>query len=393
VSGSSGPAPKDRTATEAIDRRTAEVTPSAGGAGNESQPSQDDGAALLDEVRRELLRYCVLPGDVYADAITLWVLTTHCLPAFEYAPRLILRSAEKRSGKSRVLEVVAALCHSPIRTVNASVSYIFRSLDGEHPPTLLIDEADALFGTKVKAEQNEDLRGLLNAGHQRGLMYGRTVGPQHVPTEFPTFAMAALGGIGRMPDTIEDRGVVVLMKRRKPSEPVQPYRRRRAEPPLHVLRDRMARWAQLHIGDLTDAEPRMPVEDRAADTWEPLVAVADTCGGNWPERARTAARLITTAAEATEDEVSTNILLLGHVRDAFRERGVSFLPSGELCDVLCAIEEAPWHDWELTPSKLGYRLRDYGVRTEHDKTGRRRGYRIEAFRDAWERFLPGTDGT
>ena len=34
------------------------------------------------------------------------------------------------------------------------------------PPTLLVDEADTIFGGK-NAEANEDLRGLLNAGHQR----------------------------------------------------------------------------------------------------------------------------------------------------------------------------------------------------------------------------------
>ena len=37
----------------------------------------------------------------------------------------------------------------------------------------------------------------------------------------------------------------------------------------------------------------MPVEDRAADTWEPLVAVADLAGGDWPELARHAAIVLT----------------------------------------------------------------------------------------------------
>ena len=44
---------------------------------------------------------------------------------------------------------------------------------------------------------------------------------------------------------------------------------------------------------LERAEPAMPVEDRAADTWEPLVVVADYAGGSWPDRARTAVLTLT----------------------------------------------------------------------------------------------------
>lgn len=117
----------------------------------------------------------------------------------------MVRSAEKRSGNSRLLEVIDCTCHRPLWAVNATVAAIFRSLGGDHPPTLLLDEADALFGSKKVAENNEDLRGLLNAGHQRGLRVLRTLGPKQEPCEFATFAVAALAGIGAMPYTIEDR--------------------------------------------------------------------------------------------------------------------------------------------------------------------------------------------
>jgi len=346
------------------------------------------GHELLDQLHTAITRYCVLPSAATIDAVVLWVAATHCLPAFDYAPRLVVRSAEKRSGKSRLLEVIDAVSHQPLRVVNASVSYIFRSLGTQHPPTLLIDEADAIFGTKVKAEQNEDLRGLLNAGFQRGLNYGRTVGPTHTPTEFPTFAMAALAGIGRMPDTIEDRGVVVEMRRRKPSERVQPYRRRRDEPALNDLRELLAAWGTSQLDTLTDADPTMPLEDRAADTWAPLVAVADAAGGEWPDRARAAAATITAEAAEHDAEVSLNVRLLGDVRGVFRDQGVPFLKSGELCTELRQLEDAPWGSFELNPSKLGRRLTEYGIRTGHSTTRTARGYRLEDFHDAFERYLP-----
>jgi hypothetical protein len=287
-----------------------------------------------------------------------------------------------------LLEVIAVLCHEPLRVVNASVSYIFRSLGGQHPPTLLIDEADALFGTKIKADQNEDLRGLINAGYQRGLSYGRTVGPAHVPTEFETFAMAALAGIGRMPDTIEDRAVVVQMRRRKPSERVEPYRRRRDEPALEALHARIAAWAAKQHDRLVEAMPDLPVEDRAADTWEPLVAVADSAGGTWPARARQAAEVLSAEADEHDGEASLNVRLLTDIRKTFTVAAVPFMKSAVLCEHLRAIEDSPWRDIDLNPSKLGRRLTDYGIRSGHNTARTERGYRLGDFLDAFERYVP-----
>ena len=49
----------------------------------------------------------------------------------------------------------------------------------------------------------------------------------------------------------------------------------------------------------------MPVEDRAADTWEPLVIVADLAAGAWPRLARAAcARMVTDETQAEEEHPS-----------------------------------------------------------------------------------------
>jgi len=247
-----------------------------------------DGAALLDDLLAALTRFVAFPDQYAAAATTLWIATTHALPAFECAPRLVATSPGKRCGKSRLLDIITATCHQPLTTVNASTAAVFRSIAGEHPPTLIIDEADTLFGNRRVAEQNEDLRALLNAGHQRGRPALRCVGPDQTPTPFATFAMAALAGIGRMPDTITDRAVNFTMRRRAPDEQVATFRSRRDGPPLEHLRQRLAAWATHHTDALTVAEPAMPVEDRAADTWEPLIALADEAGGDWPDVARSA---------------------------------------------------------------------------------------------------------
>jgi Protein of unknown function (DUF3631) len=356
-------------------------------------PTADDAIDLLDDIEVAVRRYCVLPSEHAYVAVVLWATTTHVLNSFDYAARLVARSAEKRSGKSRLGEVLAGVVHDPLRTVNASVAYIFRSLDKTKPPTILLDEGDAIFGTKVKAEQNEDLRGLLNAGHQRGLTYGRTVGPMHVPTEFPTFSMAFVAGIGRMPDTIEDRAVVLRMRRRKRDEPIQPFRQRRDNPPLFSLRDRLMVWAATVEDQLDGADPRMPagVEDRAADTWEPLLAVADQVGGHWPDRARVACLAMVADADMDEAEQSDGLILLADIKDRFECMTVSFMKSEILCHELCQMTESPWRDIELNPSKLGHRLSEYGIRSGRNTTGKERGYRRENFLDAWSRYLPEDD--
>lgn len=201
------------------------------------------GADVLDAVREVLTRFVVLPSSAATDAVTLWIAATHAVDHIEHATRLVIKSPEKRCGKTRLLDVLEGTVRAPIATVSASVAALFR-LIGEQQRTILLDEADTVFGTKKVAEQNEDLRGLLNAGFARGRTAIRCVGPNQVPTEFQTYAMAALAGIGDMPDTIEDRAVIVTMRRRAPGESVQPFRERRDRPTLDAVRERLHQWVE-----------------------------------------------------------------------------------------------------------------------------------------------------
>ncbi|ATL64929.1 DUF3631 domain-containing protein [Nocardia terpenica] len=378
---------------------TSDQTPDAGavdgfdGFDGFSRDGAPEGAAVLDEARALLAEYVILPSAEALDAVVLWCAATHVLSAFEYAPRLVIRSAEKGSGKSRLLELVDALVHQPLRSVNASISYVFRKVgaEAENPPTLLLDEADTIFKAGKHSDGSENLRGLLNAGFQRGMMCGRVGGQNNDQTkEYGTFAMAALCGIGRMPDTIENRAVVVAMRRRKPTEHVRPYRTRRDRPRFDQLRERLAAWAEV-IRDRLDGylPENMGVEDRAADTWEPLITVADAAGGDWPVRARRAARVMVAAAAEDDADESEGIRLLIDIRNVFAETGSAFLRSEHLCSHLRSIAESPWGDTGLTPRKLGWRLREYGIKADfEDATHRLRGYRLDQFTDAFERYAP-----
>ncbi|NVI93180.1 DUF3631 domain-containing protein [Actinomadura sp. BRA 177] len=349
-----------------------------------------NGAALLDGLRAALTRYVILPTPQAADAVTLWIAATHAQPAWPHAPRLVIRAPEKRCGKSRLLDVVEATCHAPFITVNSSPAAVYRSITDD-PPTLLVDEADTIFGPK--AEGNEDLRGLLNAGHQRNRPAKRYDANANRVESIPTFAMAALAGIGAMPDTIEDRAVVIRMRRRGPGETVAPFRHRRDRPPLRQLAADLAAWLRADLATLEAAEPPMPVEDRAADTWEPLVAVADYAGAHWPDRARAAVLALTADAD-DNDQMSTRLRLLTDCRTAFGTDNA--LPTAVLLDRLKADPEAPWGDYGpsgLTAMKLGVLLREYEIRSSTIRfpTGQAKGYQRVDFLDAWGRYCPAGD--
>jgi hypothetical protein len=351
-----------------------------------------DGTLILGQLHTALTRYVILPSPAATVAVVLWIAATHAQQAWQHAPRLVIRAPEKRCGKSRLLDIVEGTCHAPLITVNASPAAIYRAIGTDTPPTLLVDEADTIFGGK-NADANEDLRGLLNAGHQRNRPAIRwDAGTRSLET-IPTFAMAALAGIGAMPDTIEDRAVVIRMRRRGPGERVAPFRYRRDRPALTEIAAGLSGWLAAHLAGLERAEPPMPLEDRAADTWEPLIAVADLAAGDWPHLARTAAVTLTGDHDQAAS-VSDRIRLLADCRAAFGDADA--LPSTTLVTRLRADPEAPWCEPApgITPKRLATLLADYDIRSTPirfgEPTGQARGYYRADFTDAWARYCPPT---
>ncbi|MEV4418228.1 DUF3631 domain-containing protein, partial [Catellatospora sp. NPDC049609] len=351
-----------------------------------------DGAALLDRVHAMITRYVILPCPEAADAVTLWIAATHAQDAWAYAPRLVIRAPEKRCGKSRLLDVVEGASCNPLMTVNASPAAVYRSIGMGTSLTLLVDEADTIFGPK--AGENEDLRGLLNAGHQRGRPAIRYDANTQRVESIETFCMAALAGIGQMPDTIEDRAVVIKMRRRAPGESVKPWRIKRDRPQMLKLSAELSAWLKPLLPELETAEPVMPLEDRAADTWEPLIVIADSARGDWPARARAAALVLTGEAEKNAVR-SDRVRLLADCRTAFRDDEA--LPTATLIERLKEDPEAPWARYEntgLTPMKLAGLLREYEITSDTIRfgggVGQAKGYRAADFTDAWLRYCPPT---
>jgi hypothetical protein len=350
-------------------------------------------AQTLDSVHAFLGRFVIYPSREAHDAHVLWIAHAHVMDAWESTPRIAFLSPEPASGKTRALEVSELLVPNPVEAINVSPAYLFRKVGSEDgPPTILFDEIDTVFGPKAK--ENEEIRALLNAGHRRGAVAGRCVvhGKTVKTEEIPAYSAVALAGLGWLPDTILSRSIIIRMRRRGPGEAVTPFRRRIHLKEGNKLRDWLAAWAAGSVKDMTEARPTMPegIEDRNADVWEALLAIAEAAGEQWPKRANVAAVTLVTAA--ADKEPSLGIRLLSDLRDIFSE--YDQMTTAEVLNRLHALPEAPWNDLkgkQLNDRGLAYRLREYGVKSRTLNLGgenRAKGYAREDLYDAWHRYLP-----
>jgi hypothetical protein len=309
---------------------------------------------------------------------------------WDTTPRLAVLSKEPASGKSRVLEITENLVPRPVCSVNASPAYLFRRIaDSDGLPTLLYDEIDTVFGPKAK--ENEEIRGVLNAGHRRGATAGRCVlrGKEIFTEELPAYCAVALAGLGDLPDTILTRSVIIRMKRRAPHEQVEPYRRRIHSQEGHHLRDQIAAWCQ-QVADYIDWPVLPPeIEDRNADVWEPLIALADAIGAEWPALARAAA--VEHVRRSQEVSPSLGIKLLSDLREVFGHHDV--LSTATIIEALIKMDESPWEDLRGKPldaRRMARLLDQYGVHRKQVRVGswNGKGYIRQDFYDAWVRYLP-----
>ncbi len=344
---------------------------------------------LLEDVEAFVRRFIVFGSDAQVTAVVLWLLHTHAIGAAEVTPYLNICSAEKRSGKSRLLELLAALASSAVHVANISEAALFRMLGTA--PTLLVDEVDALFASN--GERTEALRGIINAGNRRGVHVVRCVGAKHTPSAFEVFSPKVLAGIdtGKLPDTIADRSIALRMKRKMAGEPVERLLWAKVRPEAEALRDRISEWAGAHVEALGAAEPDLPVQldDRAAEAWWALLAIADLAGGQWPDRAREAAKALHSAGG--EDD-SLGVQLLADVRSVFN--GHLAMHTKDLLEALNAIEESSWGGWHdgkgLRARDVAKRLRPFGLKSKKVKvdTESLQGYHRDDLEDAWTRYLP-----
>jgi hypothetical protein len=356
-----------------------------------------NGADVLRTVEHFLARFVAYPTEAAKVAHTLWIAHTWLMDAWESTPRIAFLSPEPGSGKSRALEVTELLVPRPLHAVNASPAALFRKVsDEDGAPTILFDEIDTVFGPRAK--DNEDIRGMLNAGHRRGATALRCVikGKDIDVVEFPAYCAVALAGLDDLPDTIATRSVIIRMRRRAPGEVIEPFRHRLNAAEGHAIANVLGEWTASVRHTVAEAWPTMPdgIEDRNADVWEALLAVADAAGEDWPDRARVTAVTLVTAS--SDRGGSLGVRLLTDIRQAFTANNTDKLSTTNLLDYLAALDESPWGDLRGKPLDgrgLSRRLARYEIKPKPLRIGEQvfKGYERNDLLDAWSRYLPATE--
>jgi hypothetical protein len=367
----------------------------------EPWPARVDGAALLNDLAASVRMFMSLPE--HADfAIALWTLASHIiLDHCHIAPILAVVSPEKRCGKTTLLGWLYRLVARPLQASNITASAVFRTVDA-YQPTLIIDEADSFLG-----ETGDELRGILNSGHTKDAAYViRVCGENLEPRRFSTWGTKAVALIGKLEgrySTLADRSIEIQLRRKLPSEKLMKLRHA-DEGHFNELARKCARFSVDHGAAIGKARPDIPdyLNDRACDNWEPLLAIADVAGGNWPRLARTVAMALSGGSESDDAAIgggSLGVQLLGDLRRYFDGGNSTCYPTATLLQHLIEIGEAPWATYAkgrpMTPRHLARLLHPYGIRPADIRIGNTvvKGYTVAAFTDAFGRYLPSIRNT
>ena len=347
------------------------------------------GADLLSEVAGTIRQYVIL-SDVQADAVALWAVLTWVHDSLEVAPFLNVSSAVKRSGKSTLVDVLGALVYRPLTSSGRiSSAALFRIIERDQP-ALLLDESDTFM------RDDPELAGVINGSQRRSMAYVyRCEGDNNEPCRYATWSPKAIVGIGNLPDTVTDRSIVIQLERKGSGDRVILWRHRDREA-LEVLRSKIARWIDDHRGEILSAlsivafPPGM--DDRQQDSWEPLLAIANVAGGEWPERTQ---RACTSLCASAGDKESAKELLLTDLHTLFEQRGnPETLETVDILNYLHNREDRPWCEWSrgkpMSPRALASQLKSFKIvpGTVWLDSGRSaKGYKRAPFLNVWSRYV------
>jgi putative DNA primase/helicase len=350
-------------------------------------------AQLLDELTSTILRFIVL--DIYqAQVAALWVATCWFIEVIDCAPIALINAPEKACGKTQLLTVLARLAPRTAQASGISPSVLFRMIEA-FQPTLFIDEIETVL------KENEELRGLINAGHTRDSAYvWRSVakGDDFEPKRFTVWGMKAIAGINaiKLAETVTSRSIVIELRRKTASESVE--RLRRAEASLfETLTRKLARFKDDFASEVQQARPDLPdaLGDREQDNFEPLLQIASVAGGHWLDTALNASLRL---SGAIQTPMSSANELLVDIQEIFDTKKVIRITTTELINALCEDAEKSWATYNrgkpLSPKQLSSKLKDYGIASNQKRPNQydnpSRGYDAEQFNDAFTRYLADT---
>lgn len=349
----------------------------------EAWPEKIDGESLFSDITNVFKKYIdLLEGN--AEAITLWTVFTYLHHRFHISPILTINSPVRGCGKTQLLTVLSELVNRPMPTSSTTAASIYHSID-DHHPTLLIDEGDTFIRRNGGVN---DLRGILNSGHNRSLAYvHRFNNKQRKVETISTWTPKAIALIGRLPTTVEDRSIIIRMHKRDPETKLERLNLSKLQDECRTLKQKILRWTldYEHCINTEMINNLGFLSDRAEDNWRPLLEIARVAGNSWLDKATQSARLISN--RHMEDEEDIGILLLTDLEKIYRDRNVDKMSSSEIATLLNDIEYRSWS--KFSKYQISRILGKYGVSSKNIRYGEKvlRGYQKTDLIPLWKRYI------
>jgi hypothetical protein len=300
--------------------------------------SSVDGSELLTGLSNAFRRFTVFQRPTDADALALWTVATYCVEKFDILPYMGVTAIASECGKSTTMEVLLYLVNRAVQSSSISGAAVYRVMECWPDITLLVDELDSF----LESNSNPELVGIFNAGHKRPFSYViRCVGDDNTPRRFNCFGPKAYGMIGRPPDTLLSRSIIVRLIRKDDTDTVEDLltsERPELLEEFTTFKRKIKRWAIDNIDKVASFKAiDTGLGNRARDNWRPLLKIAGVVGTDWMEKALAAAG--TTMLKRQESDL---VRLLTDLRNIFHTRHTKRIPSSLLVQDLLLQDVSGW---------------------------------------------------
>lgn len=213
------------------------------------------------------------------DLLTCFVLYTYFYPLFNAAPILQLWG-EMKTGKSKIVGLLALLCFNSVNSANISEASVFRLVEGRRA-TLLLDESEDL----MDSERGKAISNLLLAGYSKG---GETYRQEKVfatdrykTTSYNVFSpkvIANITGVSLAP--LRSRTIRIITTgaadKTKANRDINP-----SDSSFQSTRNKLFRMALLEFQRIEKSRDSLPVtglNDRSFGIWQGLLTIANIIG-------------------------------------------------------------------------------------------------------------------
>jgi len=363
---------------------------------------RDGSSVEPDELFRDLRQFVTdrihFLASWQATVVVLWIMGTYVHRIFDWYGYLWVTSPGRRTGKTRLLEIISALAYNASSVMtDPTEAALFRDT-ALNASTQVLDEIESLRG--ADQEKRAGIMSMLNDGFKAGAVIPRYNMKAGTIEYLDVFCPRALAGINRLAPTLTDRCFRIFLKRKRTDERLARFNLRELSSYLQKKRNNLHKFGLLFAPKIAEyyenaRELRIPsrVDDRARDILEPLFALAQLLDRHNPDLAitkqlREAAKKIARDRAADEGEDETVVAALDVLSQAFPEdKERWFLTSDEACDLFQRHDTLGWVQNRRQASSI---LRQLGFRSGPRRAGSKvfRAYEIRkvTLTDLCERY-------